>query len=79
MIILDEENGRKTIEAPMTIISQPGIKRVVYAIEDCVFTNVFANPSNEKNIEELEKNNVVNTYKEYDLQLENKKIIKQKI
>ena len=75
MIIVDEENGRQVIEAPQTIISQPGIKRAVYAIEDCVFTNVFANPTNEKNIEKLEKNNVVNTYDEYYLQLENQKKI----
>ncbi len=75
MIIVDEENGRQVIEAPQTIISQPGIKRAVYAIEDCVFTNVFANPTNEKNIEKLEKNNVVNTYDEYYLQLEIQKKI----
>jgi len=75
MIIVDEENGRQTIEAPKTIISRPGIKRAVYALEECIFTNVFANPSNEKNIEKLEKNNVVNTYDEYYLQLENKQKI----
>lgn len=75
MVIVDEENGRKTISAPETIISKPGIKRAVYALEECVFTNVFANPTNEKNIKKLEKNNVVNTYDEYYLQLENQKKI----
>jgi len=79
MVIVDEENGRQTIEAPATIISQPGIKRAVYAIEDCVFTNVFHDPSNDKNIKVLEKNNVVDTYDEYYVQLENAKLIKEKI
>ena len=79
MVIVDEENGRQTIEAPATIISQPGVKRAVYAIEDCVFTNVFQNPSNDKNIKVLEKNNVVDTYDEYYVQLENAKLIKEKI
>jgi hypothetical protein len=79
MVIVDEENGRQTIEAPATIISQPGVKRAVYAIEDCVFTNVFHNPSNDKNIKVLEKNNVVDTYDEYYVQLENAKLIKEKI
>ena len=79
MVIVDEENGRQTIEAPATIISQPGVKRAVYAIEDCVFTNVFHNPSNDKNIKVLEKNNVVDTYDEYYVQIENAKLIKEKI
>lgn len=79
MIMVDEENGRQIIEAPITVISKPGIKRAVYAIEDCVFTNVFSNPSNETNIDKLEKNNVVNTYEEYNLQLENKQLIKEKL
>ena len=29
MIIVDEENGRQVIEAPQTIISQPGIKKKI--------------------------------------------------
>lgn len=77
MVIVDEENGRQTIEAPKTIISKPGIKRAVYALEDCVFTNVFSNPTNEKDIKKLEKNNVVNTYDEYYLQLEDKQKIEK--
>ena len=79
MVIVDEENGRQTIEAPATIISKPGVKRAVYAIEDCVFTNVFHNPSNNKDVKVLEKNNVVDTYDEYYIQLENAKLIKEKI
>jgi|TARA_R110000782_G_scaffold85655_2_gene166432 quercetin dioxygenase-like cupin family protein len=68
MIIVDEESGRKIVKAPQTIISKPGIKRAVYAISDCVFTNVFSNPTNEKDITKLEEQNVVNTYEEYNLQ-----------
>jgi len=75
MVIVDEENGRKTINAPMTIISKPRIKRDVYALEDCVFTNVLANTTNEKEIDKLEKNNVVDTYDQYYLQHKDEKKI----
>ncbi len=78
MIIVDEENGRQVIEAPTTIISKPGIKRAVYALEDCVFTNVFSNPTNEKDIKKLEKNNVVDTYEQYYLQQDETKKIDKK-
>tara|TARA_R110001632_G_scaffold48728_1_gene122644 strand:+ start:156 stop:614 length:459 start_codon:yes stop_codon:yes gene_type:complete len=76
MVIVDEEGGRRTVKAPQTIISKPGVKRAVYAITDCVFTNVFPNPNNEKDIAKLEKQNVVNTYDDYNLRLEEIKKLK---
>lgn len=41
--------------APCYVISEPGTKRLIYAHEQSIFVNVHKNPSNTKNIEELEK------------------------
>lgn len=39
--ILSEE-GFKTIEAPYTFVSGPGVQKLGFALEDTVWTNVFA-------------------------------------
>ena len=41
--------------APCYTISNPGSKRVIYAVEDSIFVNVHKNPTNTKDIKELEK------------------------
>ena len=41
--------------APCYTISEPGSKRLIYAVEDSTFVNVHKNPSNTENIEELEE------------------------
>lgn len=60
------ENGVKEIEAPYYSVSPSGTKRVVYALEDCVFVNVHPNPDNLSNIEELEEKFVVSSFEEYN-------------
>ncbi len=51
--------------APCYTISEPGSKRLIYALEDSIFVNVHKNPSNTKNIEELEKDIVSFNTEEY--------------
>ena len=41
-------------EGPRTWISQPGIKRAVYALEDTVWLTVHANPTDTQDIREIE-------------------------
>ena len=43
-----------------------GTKKVVHAVEDCLFINVHPNPLNNKNIDEIEKEVVVKNYKDYN-------------
>lgn len=38
--VFTEGEGSKTYEAPLTFISQPGTKRVVYAVTDAIWTTV---------------------------------------
>ncbi len=52
--------------APCYTVSEPGSKRIIYAIEDSVFVNVHKNPSNTKNIKDLEKDIVSFNVEEYE-------------
>jgi hypothetical protein len=52
--------------APCYTVSEPGSKRIIYAIEDSVFVNVHKNPSNTKNIKDLEKDIVSFSIEEYE-------------
>jgi len=52
--------------APCYVVATPGTKRVIYANEDSIFVNVHKNPSNTKNINELESELVSINYQEYE-------------
>jgi hypothetical protein len=54
------EAGIKRIQAPATIISQPGTKRVGYAHEDTVWTTIHA--TTERDLVKLEDILVTNSY-----------------
>lgn len=41
-------------EAPYTGITQAGTRRVLYVIEDCVWTTYHLNPSNTQDLKEIE-------------------------
>tara|TARA_R100000544_G_C2226869_1_gene61408 strand:- start:3029 stop:3511 length:483 start_codon:yes stop_codon:yes gene_type:complete len=60
------DGKKKEINAPFFSTSSAGSKKVVHALEDCVFINIHSNPSNDKNISNIEKNTVSDNYKEYN-------------
>ena len=60
------EDSVEEYKAPCTVLSRPGIKRVIYAVENSTFTNVHKNPNNTQDIKKLEKELVVLNYKEYE-------------
>ena len=68
------ENGIETISAPHNGITKPGTQRVIYANEDSIFVNIHKNPSNTKNIDELEKELVAMSKEEYEKHLKNNTI-----
>lgn len=79
IIVLTEEGGINLLQAPCTIVSEPGTQRVGYALTETVWTAVHLNESNTQDIELLEKENVVNTpadYLEYKENMEQIKISK---
>tara|TARA_R100000734_G_C3315230_1_gene107114 strand:+ start:648 stop:1091 length:444 start_codon:yes stop_codon:yes gene_type:complete len=54
--VLINNNGKKVEHiAPCYTVSEPGSRRVIYAVEDSIFVNVHKNPTNTKDIKKLEK------------------------
>lgn len=64
------EEGVRTIEAPCTFISSPGIKRAAYIMEDTVWTTFHA--TQETDSKKLWDEIIAPNYEELDKFLENK-------
>ena len=65
--VLINNNGEQIEHiAPCYTVSEPGSKRFIYALEDSIFVNVHKNPTNTKDIAELEKEIVSMTKEEYN-------------
>ena len=71
-VTVADENGVVEYKAPCYIESTPGIKRVLYAHEDSLWYNTHKNPSNIKNVKQLEKEIVALNYNEYEKYINNK-------
>ena len=63
--VVTEKNTEDYI-APCYVVATPGTKRIIYAQEDSIFVNIHKNPSNTQDIDELEKQIVALSYKEYE-------------
>ena len=68
-----KEEGVEEFIAPCYIISPQGTKRIVYAVKDCTIVTVHANPTNTQDLKEIEKINVVFTWKQYEEYKKSKK------
>ncbi len=66
------EDGVEELRAPLTFISKPGTKRVVYAHEDTVWTTIHG--TRHTDVKKVEDDIICKTFAEYDrlLQLEEK-------
>ena len=60
------EESVEDFVAPCYVLSTPGAKRVIYAVEDSIFVNIHKNPKNIKNIKKLEDEIVSLTFEEYE-------------
>ena len=49
------------------MVSEPGSQRIIYAHEHSIFVNIHKNPSNTKDIKELEKEIVSITMEEFNI------------
>jgi len=67
------EDSTEDYVAPCYVLSTPGAKRVIQANEDSIFVNVHKNPSNTKDVDQLEKEIVSLNYEEYDKYINKKK------
>lgn len=61
-----KENCVEEFVAPCYIISPRGTKRVVYALEDCTIVTVHANPTNTRDLVEIEKINCLFSWDDYE-------------
>lgn len=57
------ESGVQRVEAPFTIVSPPGTKRVAYAHTDCVWTTVHG--TDETDVDKIEEMFTTNSEVEY--------------
>ena len=60
------EDTTEDYVAPCYVVSTPGVKRVILANEDSIFVNIHKNPSNTRDLDELEKEIVALNYEEYE-------------
>jgi len=65
-LTISTKDGVEDYEAPCYVISKPGTQRVIYANEDSIFVNIHKNPTNNKNIKELEKEIVALNKQDYE-------------
>jgi len=72
-ITVTTELGKQDFVAPCRVVSPSGIKRIIYANEPSLFINVHENPSNTRDLDEVEKNTWALTYEEYEDYMNNKK------
>jgi len=72
-IVVITENKEEEFISPCYVVSTPGVKRVICAVEESIFVNIHKNPSNTQNLDELEAEIVSKNYKEYEEYINQKK------
>ena len=65
-VTIATEDVTEDYVAPCYVVSTPGVKRVILANEDSIFVNIHKNPSNTRDLDELEKEIVALNYEEYE-------------
>lgn len=65
--VYTEHKGLEILEAPKIMMSKAGTKRVVVTLEDTVWSTVHANPTNTKDLDELENNIIASSYEQIEV------------
>ena len=65
ILVITEETEEEFI-SPCYVVSTPGVKRVICAVEESIFVNIHKNPSNTQDLNKLEAEIVSKNYKEYE-------------
>ncbi|NOT96233.1 MAG: hypothetical protein HOP00_07980 [Nitrospira sp.] len=63
-VLVYTEYGPESFQAPRTWVSEPGTKRVVYAVSDVVWTTIHV--TSETNLEVIEDIVIAKSYEEYE-------------
>ena len=72
ILVITEETEEEFI-SPCYVVSTPGVKRVICAVEESIFVNIHKNPSNTQDLNKLEAEIVSKNYKEYEKYINKKK------
>lgn len=67
------ENGMRRVQAPFTVVSPPGTKRIAFAHTECVWTTIHG--TDETDLEKIEAHFIAQTEQEYSSFLEQTKEI----
>ena len=60
------ETSSEDYKAPCYVEAPAGSKRVIYAHEDSIWVNIYPNPTNTRDLQELEKTIIVKNYEEFN-------------
>lgn len=71
VLVVTEEKGEEYLKAPLSIISKAGTKRALYAISSVVWVTIHNNPTNTRDLNELEKIIIAKDYDEYAKHIDN--------
>jgi hypothetical protein len=67
-LLVVSESGRRTVEAPCTYVSEPGIKKIGYVLEDCTWLNVLMTDLvGEENLDLIVSKHTAQSYEELGL------------
>jgi|TARA_R100001463_G_scaffold52885_1_gene103783 hypothetical protein len=66
MISVADENDTVDHIAPCYVEAPSGSKRMIYAHEDSIWVNIHANPTNTRDLEELEELIIAKDYEEFN-------------
>lgn len=61
-VIVEGEFESATYEAPHTWVSCAGTKRAICVLEDCIWTTIHQNPTDTRDMDEIEKYLIAETY-----------------
>ena len=70
--VFTEADGYQILEAPLSMISKPGTKRVVKALTDVIWITVHLNQTNTQDLDLLEKDIIAKDYYIYNKFIESK-------
>ena len=58
-VIQADEHGLHVLKAPCTFVNEMGVKRVLYVLENTIWTTIHANPSNTQDLARIEAEVIV--------------------
>jgi hypothetical protein len=79
VIVFTESKGEEHLKAPCSMISEGGTKRALYSITELVWTTVHCNPTNTRDMKELEKIVIADSFEEYEKFLLKEKSVKNRL